>query len=255
MRVLVILLLFFGLVTTLGISESFADDHAKCNDRHCYAEWVNGGSTSAKGIKTTMQVSDLYVFPDNSCVEEIAVESIWMYLSNNPNVSKLQWIEIGVTTGSFTEGIGTDAQCITNKQAYVASSNTHRTNGPIYQEFALGRQLDSGDTVQLEILESRGDINSVHYQPRLTDAGNEFHGESPGWFGGETPISFKVGIESTVEPKNQYSPIPQVKFTDTEINLGSGYSDFIIYPFGAGKHDADYGYQKKVCPDGSLVAQ
>ena len=212
MKILVILLVLFGTLTTLGISESFAD----CNSPHCYAEWVNGGATSAKGIKTDMQVSDLYVFPDESCVNDIVVESIWMDLPFNRDVQKSQWIEVGVTTGSFTEGTGTDARCITNKQAYVASSNGYRTSGPVYQEFTLGRQLDSGDNIQLEILESYSDRNNVNYQPKLTDAGNEFHGESPGWNGRLTyPTNFKVGIESTVEPKKQYSPVPQVKFTDT----------------------------------------
>ncbi len=250
MKYLVILLVLFGALTTLGISESFAD----CNNPHCYAEWVNGGATSAKGIKTDMQVSDLYVFPDESCTNNIVVESIWMDLPSNGNPLKPQWIEVGVTTGSFTEGVGTDTRCITNKQAYVASSNTYRTSGPVYQEFTLGRQLDAGDTVQLEILESYSDRNSVNYQPRLTDAGETFYGESPGWDGREYPVNFKVGIESTVEPKKQYSPAPQVKFTNTEINLGAGYNDFVTPGSIFATVNVNDGYKRMVCPDGSLIA-
>ena len=250
MKVLVILLLFFGLVTTLGINESFAD----CNSPHCYAEWTNGGATSAKGIKTDMQVSDVYIFPDESCVNDIVVESIWMDLPSNGNPLKSQWIEVGVTTGSFTEGTGTDARCITNKQAYVASSNTYRTSGPVYQEFALGRQLDSGDTVQLEILESLRDRNNVNYQPKLTDAGLTFYGESPGWNGGEYPTNFRVGIESTVEPKKQYSPAPQVKFTNTQVNLGAGYNDFVTPGNIFATVNVNDGYKRMECPNGSLIA-
>jgi hypothetical protein len=177
MKSQIIFLFLLGVFTVMGANtEAFA----VCNAPHCYAEWVNGGSTSAKGIKTDMQTSDIYAFPDNTCQNEVIVESIWMNFPIDSATQKLQWIEVDVTTGGFAEGTSIDRQCLTNKQAYMASSQANRLIGPDYQEFKLNRQIDSGDVVTLEILESYRDSNNVNYQPRLTDTGVTVHGESPG---------------------------------------------------------------------------
>ena len=137
----------------------------------------------------------------------------------------------------------------------MASSQANRLIGPDYQEFKLNRQIDSGDVVTLEILESYRDSNNVNYQPRLTDTGVTVHGESPGWDANFIyPTSFKVGIEGTVEPKLQYSPIPQVKFTNTQVDLGAGYNDFVTPGSIFATVDVDKGYQRQVCPDNSMIA-
>ena len=159
MKYLVISAIFFSIFAVLGMNQVFAD----CNADHCYAEWTNSAASTATGIKTDMQVSDIYAFPDNDCTNEVMVESIWMEFEIQGLIS--QWIEVGVTTGGFAEGTDTDRVCLTNIQGYMASSDANRLNGPVYQEFKLDRQLDAGDTVSLEILESFRDINNVNYQP------------------------------------------------------------------------------------------
>ena len=157
----ILFLLLVGIFTIVSIDEAFAD----CNADHCYAEWTNSGASTATGIKTDMQVSDIYAFPDNDCTNEVMVESIWMEFPNDMMANTHQWIEVGATTGGFAEGTSTDRVCLTNIQGYMASSDANRLNGPVYQEFKLDRQLDAGDTVSLEILESFRDINNVNYQP------------------------------------------------------------------------------------------
>ena len=64
---------------------------------------------------------------------------------------------------------------------------------------------------------------------------------------------FRIGIESSVEPKRQYSPVPQTKFTNVKIfDSDDVAKDF--KPTSAGRVSTDLGYKRTVCPDGSLIA-
>ena len=134
----------FLLALAFAVAVAGGEAHAAdCNGNPCYAEWTQRPGQNDVSFRADMQVSHIYAYPNNECPQERTVQGMWMNLPDGMRTDIEQWIELGTTTGGFTQYPSTTAKCLTNIHAYHAYQ-FEVSVGQKYRERYLDRQLEPG---------------------------------------------------------------------------------------------------------------
>ena len=143
------------LVSVLGIHYADAEE---CIFPRCSAQ-INHPADDIKGAKYSLHVPDMFIKSDD-CLTNLAVATQWLKMNNN------EWIELGVTQGSFDDrnGDGIGNSCITTEQVYYGiKSYDMFLNTNVYREYTFSRNINVGDILTFEIKRGAHDRNWLLY--------------------------------------------------------------------------------------------
>jgi len=185
-----------------------------------------GLNNKVLGIQTEIETSDIFMNDTECDLNTIAVATQWIRFDG------YTWIESGITAGKLTTTTG----CQYNVVHYAGISQLADINDPTtkyYNDYKADTGV-VGDKIFLEIQDTDDDnrwqvkIGEGFAKYGFTPNRNE---QTEQW------VRINYGIESRIEPQEDYSNIPNTQFTNLKYHVNGDWTTSSYFPASANHED------------------